>query len=95
MMIGVVDLSTGPAPKFGLLHDILVYGQEPKVLYIFKVLETLGFDPKFGAYAVCSIAEFYSVHHPSLPCHHRFNVVTMNTQQYIKPKYDLSVYCNY
>lgn len=75
--------------------DILVYGQEPKVLYIFNVLETLGFDPKFGAYAVRSITEYYSVHHPALPCHHHFNVVTMNTQQYIKSKYDLSVYCNY
>ena len=94
-MIGAVDLATGPAPKFGLLHDILVYGQEPKVLYVFKLMETLGLNPTFGAYAVCAVAGYHSLHHQTLPCHHRFNVVTINSQKYIKSKYDLSVYCNF
>lgn len=95
MMIGIVDISTGPAPKFGLLNDILVYDKEPKVLFIFKVMKTLGFDPKFGAYVVCSTVEYLCVHQPALPCHHRLNVVTINGCKYIKSKYDLSVYCNF
>ena len=95
MMTGVMNLPTGSAPKFGILYDILVYGKEPKILFIFSLLETLGFNSKLGAYAVHPLTGYFCVYPSALPCHYRFSIIDLNGHQYIKSKYDLTVYCNY
>lgn len=97
MMIGVVELQSGNAPEFGMLHDIIIYDKEPSILFVFVVMETLGYDPIMGAYVICPLTEYRCIYRSSILCHHLFNVVYHNNQRtkYIKSKYDLSVYCHY
>lgn len=97
MMIGVLALQSGNAPQFGLLHDIIIYGQEPSIIFVFNVMETLGYHRNMGAYVICPLAEYQCIYRSSLLCHHLFNAVHHDdhSTKYIKSKYDLSVYCNY
>ena len=55
MMIGTVNLQSGTAPLFGLLHDIIIYGEAPTVLFVFTLLETLGYSSALEAYAVLQL----------------------------------------
>ena len=95
MMIRVIELQSGNAPQFGLLHDILVYGQGPNLLFVFDIMETLGYDRNLGAYVISPLAEFQCIYRSSMLCHYLFNAVHLDNHSYIKSKYDLSVFCNY
>ena len=97
MMIGTVNLQSGTAPLFGLLHDIIIYGEAPTVLFVFTLLETLGYSSALGAYAVLQLLKYRCIYRSSIICPHLFNMVhhSNHTAQYIKSKYDLSVYCSY
>lgn len=54
MMVNVVETQSCNFPQFGLLHDIIVYGQQPIVLFVFDVMDTMGYDANMGAYVICS-----------------------------------------
>lgn len=97
MMIGTTDISTGTAPEFGLLYDIIVYGSEPCILFVFVVMNTLSYNSLFGAYEVDPHIEYRCLHRSSLQCYHLFNAIPCGDQEikFIKSKYDLLVYCNY
>lgn len=97
MMIGTSDLLYGPAPQFGVLHDILTYGQEPNVMFVFMLMETLGYDATLGAFEVLPLSEYRCLYRSSIQCHYLFNAIHHgnNRTKYIKSKYDLSVHCNY
>ena len=101
MMIGTVELQSqsGVAPQFGLLYDIITYGsgEEPSILFIFIVMETLGYISTFGAYEVLPLSNYQCVYCSSLQCHQLLNAFHHGDQttQFIKPKCDLSVFCKY
>ena len=100
LMIGTTDISFGTVPQFGLLYDIIVQGtsQEPNIYFVFIVMDTLNYDPVFGAYEVKQLREYRCLHRSivSNSCYHPFNAVEhINGGLYIKSKYDLTVYCNY
>jgi hypothetical protein len=97
MMIGVTKLQEISMPQFGMLYDIILYGDNPHVLFIFKVMETLWFNTNLGAYEVIQLAGYKCLFRSSLPCHRLFNAVHHGNHatKYIKSKYDLTVYCNY
>lgn len=99
MMIGVVELQSGNAPQFGLLHDIIIYGQEPNILFVFELMETLGYSASLGAYVICPLSsmQYQCIYRSSVSCYHLFNAVHHGNHRikYILSKYDLSVYCNY
>lgn len=97
MVIGTVQISTGDLPLFGLLHDIILHGQEPIILFVFSVMNTLSYNPLYGAYEVTPSIQYKCVYRSSLPCHHLFSAIHYgdNENMFIKSKYDLTVYCNY
>ena len=97
MLIGTTQTSSGCAPQFGLLHNIVLYGQEPSTLFIFIVLTTLFYNPVFGAYEVTPTMTYKCLYRYAMQCHHLFNAIHYgdNTNLFIKSKYDLSVYCHY
>lgn len=97
MMIGTSDLQSGTVPQFRLLFDIIMYGQEPKILFVFNLMETLEYDMTLGAYAIASLAEYQCFYKSSIHCHYLFNAVQHGNHmtKYIKSKYDLTVRCNY
>ena len=41
MLIGTVQTPSGTTPQFGLLHDIVLYGKEPNILFIFILMKTV------------------------------------------------------
>ena len=94
MMIGTVELESSIAPLFGLLVDIICE-EEPSLLFVFQVMKTHGYDASLGAYVCSSLSEFKCVYRSSLKCYYLFNAIHLNSNTYIKSKYDLSVYCNY
>lgn len=63
-------------------------------MFVFVVMQTLAYDPVLGAYEVVPLTEYKCFYRSSI---HLFNVVRHGHDRamYIKPKYDLSVYCNY
>lgn len=67
MMIGVVELPSGSAPHFGLLHDVIIHGQEPSILFVFISMETLGYDASLGAYATYRVSLYIPLIHFMLP----------------------------
>ena len=96
MMIGTTELPFGTAPQFGLLYDIIVYGSEPNIVFVFIALQTLAYDPILGAYEVTTLRTYRCLYRSSIHCYHTFNAVHgAHEHMYIKSKYDLSVYCNY
>ena len=97
MMIGTIDIQSGTVPQFGLLHDILTYGPEPQILFVFKVMETVKYDSTLGAYEIAPLVEYQCLYRSSIRCHHPFNGIQHHSHvtKYIKSKYDLTVYCNY
>ena len=97
MMLGTVQLSFGVVPQFGLLYDILVYGEQQHLLFIFSSFKTIKYDAILGAYEVVSLPHYQCLHRSSIQCYHLFNAVQHgdSTSKFIKSKYDLTVYCNY
>lgn len=72
-LIGTVDSQVGTVPLFGVLCDIIVYGEERgQVLFIFNAMETLWYDFILGAYEVMLLAEYQCRYRASLQC---FNAV--------------------
>ena len=97
MMIGTTECQSGSVPQFGLLYDIIIYGQEPNIVFVFNKMETLKYDSCFGAYEVVSLAEYCCFYRSSIKCYHLFSAIQHGNHvtRYIKSKYDLTVYCNY
>lgn len=97
MLIGTTQIQSGVAPQFGLLYDILLYGKDPTVLLIFILMETVKYNPIFGAYELVSVAQYRCVYRASIQCYHPFNPIRRSdSTTLIKSKYyDLTVYCNY
>lgn len=98
MMVRVVQIRSGNVPQFGFLRDIITYGQQPSILFVFKLMETLGYDANIGAYVICPLSEFMILYRSSMMCHYLFNAVDCNDNEnkyYVKSKYDLSVFCDY
>lgn len=95
MMIGTVDIPSGTVPKFGLLHDIILYGKDPKILFIFVVMETVRYSSTYGAYETVLLTGYHCLYRSSIQCYHPFNLIDHGGFLFIKPKYDLTVYCNY
>ena len=96
LMIGTTELSFGTVPQFGLLYDILVYGPEPSILFVVLVMQTIAYNSILGAYEILPLTEYKCFYRSSICCYYLFNAVRdCHGTMYIKPKYDLSVYCNY
>lgn len=99
MLIGTaaVDLEYGTAPQFGLLYDIITYGEGPNVLFVFMLMETLGYDSTLGAFEVLPLSDYRCLYRSSMKCHYLFNALQHGNHgtKYIRSKYDLSVYCDY
>ena len=97
MMIGTAQLPSCVVPQFGFLFDIIVYGQEQNILFIFLVLKTVQYNATFGAYEVVSLPKYQCLYRSSIQCYHPFNAIYHgdSTSKFIKSKYDLTVYCNY
>lgn len=97
MLIGTVHTSSGDAPEFGLLHNIILCGQERDMLFIFIIMTTLSYNPVFGAYEVTPSRNYKCFYRSAIQCHHLFSAIhySGNVNLFIKSKYDLSVYCNY
>lgn len=96
-MIGVVRILSGAVPQFGLLCDILLYGKEPCVIFVFTLMETVKYNGKLGAYELIPLAEYKCFYRSAIQCYHPFNPIHINnsTTTFIKSKYDLTVYCYY
>lgn len=96
MMIGTIELPFGTALQFGLLHNILIYGSEPNIVFVFIVMRTLAYDPILSAYEVTTLNEYRCLYSSAITCHHTFSAIRgVHEHMYIKSKYDLSIYCNY
>lgn len=97
MMIGTVQVESGTVPLFGLLYDIVIYGREPQVLFVFILMETIQYNPIFGAYELISQAKYICRYRSAIHCYHPFNPVSTldSTKVFVRSKYDLTVYCNY
>ena len=95
MLIGTVQISSGTAPQFGLLYDIIIYGKEPTILFIFILMETVKYNPIYGAYELVTLSNFRCVYRSSIRCYHPFNPIHKDSKILVKSKYDLTVYCNY
>ena len=98
MIIGTTQVQSGVVPKFGCLHEIILCGQNsPSTLFVFNVMESLGYHATLGAYEIVPLAEYQFLFVPSIRCYHRFNAVSHGNlvTKFIKSKYDLTVYCNY
>lgn len=97
IMIGTMQILLGTVPQFGLLRDILLYGNEPHVLFVFTEMETIRYNGNLGAYELMPLAHYTCCHQVSIRCFHPFNPIHMSTSiaTYIKSKYDLTVYCYY
>ena len=97
MLIGTVHTSSGVAPEFGLLHNIIFSGQEQNMLFIFIIMTTLSYNPVFGAYEVAPSRTYRCLYRSGIQCYHLFNAIHYgdNVNLFIKSKYDLSVYCNH
>ena len=95
MMIGTTQIQSGVVPKFGFLYDIILCGQD--ALFVFNVMESLGYHAAFGSYEITPLAEYQCLFAPSIRCYHRFNAIHHGNlvTKFIKSKYDLTVYCNY
>ena len=93
-MIGTTQLPLGMVPQFGLLYDIIAYGSEPNIVFVFILMQTLAYDPSLGAYKI----EYKCLYRSSIQCYHLFNtvhVVGESDALFIKSQYDFSVYCNF
>lgn len=69
MMIGVTHLSSGTFPQFGYLYDILVYGEEPNILFVFNSMQSHGYDANVGAYVVSFQEKYQCIYRPAMMCH--------------------------
>lgn len=97
MMVGTTEIQSGTVPQFGWLYDIIIHGREPNILFVFRIMETLHYDPILGAYEIAALADYMCVYRSSIQCHYLFNAVkhSSHVTRFIKSKYDLSVYCDY
>lgn len=88
MMIGITELQSCTVPKFGLLHDIILYGQEP------NILETVKYNSTFGAYETSLLTEYRCLYRSSIQCYHPFNPITHgdSTTKLIKSKNMISLF---
>ena len=71
-MIGITQLPFGTAP---LLYDIIVYGPEPNIVFVFLVMHTLAYDPTLGAYEIVALREYRCLYRSSLQCYHLFSTI--------------------
>ena len=97
MLIGTSQDLTNQFPLFGLLYDIILYDQEPKILFVFNVLNTASYNTLYGAYEVTPSINYRCFYRSSLSCYHLFSAIHYgeNENMFIKSKYSLSVYCHY
>ena len=98
MMVGKQDIAMGTMPQFGLLCDIIVYGSQPTVIFIFKVTDTTAFVSHFRAYELSKHPHsmwYFCVFTTSLKSHEIYQAVYVQNTCYLKPKHDLTVLCNY
>ena len=83
-------------PVFGLLHDIILVGSEnpkPRVLFIIKTADTLGFYHRIFGYVVslCETEEFACIPIGSLKFYHPFNAFQTSEGLVVKSKHDLPI----
>ena len=98
MMVGKQDIAIGTVPQFALLCDIIVYGSQPTVIFIFKVTDTVAFVPHVRAYELSEHPQsmwYLCVFTTSLTTHEIYQTVHVQNTCYLKSKHDLTVLCNY
>ena len=81
-----IQNQSGVVPQFGLLNDIILYGEEPNIIFIFTVLDTLKYDAIFGAYELVSLSECICLYRTSIECYHPFNPVHMDSKNICQVK---------
>lgn len=62
MMIGTEQIHSGTVPRFGLLFDVILYGEEPNVMFIFILMDAVQYSSMFHAYEIVSSHKFLCVH---------------------------------
>ena len=94
LLVGTERLDAAVLPKFGLLHDILIYKDYP--LFIVQVSTTICLNPIYHAFEVqvSSPPIYKSLFCTSLK-HERYNAVKVDGHMYVKSKFDLDVFLQY
>lgn len=95
MLIGTEALPLAILPKFGLLMDILLICEETLPVYVYNVANTICYQQKYGAYEIEPSDSYLCCSYSSLKVHRVYNAVNRGTSLYLKPRTDLSVFCNY
>ena len=95
LLVGIERLNLAVLPKFGLLHDILIFKDYP--LFIVQISTTICFNPTYHAFEVqiSSPPLYKGLFCTSLKHHERYNAVNIEGHMYVKSKIDLDVFIDY